>query len=52
MLGQVWGCRLATYKSYGAVGAGFVAVCWQVLWGTLERVWGCMLATYMPHGAY
>ena len=66
MLEQVWGCRLATYMSYGAGWSEFGAVGWQptglmghvgaslglqVVWGMLGRVWGCRLATYMSYGA-
>ena len=29
MLERVWGCRLATYRSYGACWSGFGAVGWQ-----------------------
>ena len=32
---RLWGCMLATYRSYGG--------CWTV-------VWGCMLATYRSYG--
>ena len=52
----VWGCMLATYKSYVLCWTGFGAVCWQPtgLMGSnyalpLDRVWGCMLATYRSH---
>ena len=39
LLGRLWGCMLATYRSYGG------------LWGLLDRLWGCMLATYRSYGA-
>ena len=55
LLDRLWGCMLATYKSYGG--------CWvfgpplglyvgnlQVLWWLLDRLWGCMLATYRSYG--
>ena len=29
MLGRVWGCRLATYMSYGACWSEFGDVLWQ-----------------------
>ena len=49
----VWGSMLATYRSYGCVGATFGQYVGnlQVAWGVLERVWGCMLATYRSYGA-
>ena len=38
LLDPLWGCMLATYRSYGG------------LWGLLDRLWGCMLATYRSCG--
>ena len=37
LLDALWGCLLATYRSYG-------------LWGLLDGLWGCRLATYRSYG--
>ena len=66
LLDRVWGCILATYRSYGVCWAGFGKPTslmgsvgpglglyvgnLQVLWVLLDRVWGCILATYKSYG--
>ena len=60
---RLWGCMLATYRSYGGCWTVFGAVLGvvgpslglyvgnlQVLWGLFDRLWGCMLATYRSYG--
>ena len=60
---RLWGCMLATYRSYGGCWTVFGAVCWQptglmgavcwqptVLLAGVDRLWGCMLATYKSYG--
>ena len=49
---RLWGCMLATYRSYGGCWTAFRAVCWQPtgLMGVVDRLWGCMLATYRSCG--
>ena len=56
LLGHLWGCMLATYRSYGGCWTVFASLGLyvgnlQVLWGLLDRLWGCMLATYKSYGA-
>ena len=52
LLDRLWGCMLATYRSYGGCWTVFGAVCWQPtgLVGVVDRLWGCMLATYRSCG--
>ena len=53
LLDRLWGCMLATYRSYGGCWAAFGALYVgnrQVLWLLLDRLWGCMLATYRSYG--
>ena len=55
LLDRLWGCMLATYKSYAGCWTAFGAVCWQptslmVVAEFLDRLWGCMLATYRSYG--
>ena len=42
---RLWGCKLATYRSYGDCWTASGAVCWQP-----NRRWGWMLATYRSVG--
>jgi len=49
--GRLWGCMLATYKSYGSCWGAFGAVCWQPT--GLMGVAGLALGLYVAsHEAY
>ena len=50
LLDRLWGCMLATYRSYGGCWTGLHVGNLQVLWWLLDRLWGCMLATYRSYG--